>query len=96
MRVQEGYTCDCFDGFQLDLKLMACVGKNHSSMEENMLDLAKNSTAEPKKPKLLLRAVHPFKMLLNIILIVEEVFSQFVAIVTMPKTSKPHHCLVCI
>lgn len=27
VRVEEGYTCDCFDGFQLDLKLMACVGK---------------------------------------------------------------------
>lgn len=27
VRVQEGYTCDCFDGFQLDLNLMACVGK---------------------------------------------------------------------
>ena len=27
VRVREGYTCDCFDGFQLDLTKMACVGK---------------------------------------------------------------------
>lgn len=27
MRVQEGYTCDCFEGFQLDMAQMACVGK---------------------------------------------------------------------
>nr|XP_020649533.1 latent-transforming growth factor beta-binding protein 2 isoform X1 [Pogona vitticeps] len=28
VRVQEGYTCDCFDGFRLDLILMACVDVN--------------------------------------------------------------------
>lgn len=27
VRVQEGYTCDCFEGFQLDAAHMACVGK---------------------------------------------------------------------
>lgn len=27
VRVREGYTCDCFDGFQLDMTLMACVGE---------------------------------------------------------------------
>lgn len=27
VRVQEGYTCDCFEGFQLDMAHMACVGK---------------------------------------------------------------------
>lgn len=27
MRVREGYTCDCFDGFQLDMAQMACVGE---------------------------------------------------------------------
>lgn len=27
VRVQEGYTCDCFDGYELDLSKMACVGK---------------------------------------------------------------------
>lgn len=26
VRVQEGYTCDCFDGYTLDLSRMACVG----------------------------------------------------------------------
>lgn len=27
VRVQEGYTCDCFEGFQLDMAQLACVGK---------------------------------------------------------------------
>lgn len=27
VRVQEGYTCDCFDGYTLDMSRMACVGK---------------------------------------------------------------------
>lgn len=27
VRVQEGYTCDCFDGYTLDLSRMACIGK---------------------------------------------------------------------
>uniref|UniRef100_K9J3Z9 Latent-transforming growth factor beta-binding protein 2 n=1 Tax=Desmodus rotundus TaxID=9430 RepID=K9J3Z9_DESRO len=28
VRVREGYTCDCFDGFQLDMAQMACVDVN--------------------------------------------------------------------
>lgn len=28
VRVREGYTCDCFEGFQLDAAHMACVGKS--------------------------------------------------------------------
>eukprot|EP00069_Balaena_mysticetus_P016877 bmy_10176T0 len=28
VRVQEGYTCDCFEGFQLDMANMACVDVN--------------------------------------------------------------------
>lgn len=28
VRVQEGYTCDCFDGYHLDMARMTCVGKN--------------------------------------------------------------------
>lgn len=27
VRVQEGYTCDCFDGYHLDMAKMTCVGK---------------------------------------------------------------------
>ncbi len=27
VRVQEGYTCDCFDGYTLDLSRMACIGE---------------------------------------------------------------------
>lgn len=27
VRVREGYTCDCFEGFQLDMAHMACVGE---------------------------------------------------------------------
>lgn len=26
VRVREGYTCDCFDGYILDLGKMACIG----------------------------------------------------------------------
>lgn len=26
VRVREGYTCDCFDGYELDLNKMACIG----------------------------------------------------------------------
>ncbi|MEQ2185483.1 hypothetical protein GOODEAATRI_018610 [Goodea atripinnis] len=27
VRVQEGYTCDCFAGYTLDLSRMACIGR---------------------------------------------------------------------
>lgn len=27
MRVPEGFTCDCFDGYRLDMTRMACVGE---------------------------------------------------------------------
>lgn len=27
VRVQEGYTCDCFDGYHLDMAKMTCVGE---------------------------------------------------------------------
>ncbi|CAB1330915.1 unnamed protein product, partial [Coregonus sp. 'balchen'] len=27
VRVREGYTCDCFDGYELDLTKMACIGR---------------------------------------------------------------------
>lgn len=27
VRVREGYTCDCFDGYELDLSKMACIGR---------------------------------------------------------------------
>lgn len=26
VRVREGYTCDCFDGYEFDLSKMACIG----------------------------------------------------------------------
>lgn len=26
VRVREGYTCDCFDGYEFDLNKMACIG----------------------------------------------------------------------
>lgn len=31
VRVQEGYTCDCFDGYTLDMSRMACVGEQSKS-----------------------------------------------------------------
>lgn len=33
VRVREGYTCDCFEGFQLDMAHMACVGKWQSEWQ---------------------------------------------------------------
>lgn len=27
VRVPEGFTCDCFDGYRLDMTRMACVGE---------------------------------------------------------------------
>lgn len=35
VRVQEGYTCDCFDGYHLDMAKMTCVGKNHMYLMGN-------------------------------------------------------------
>ena len=31
VRVREGYTCDCFDGYELDLNKMACIGRFSSN-----------------------------------------------------------------
>lgn len=30
VRVREGYTCDCFDGYEFDLSKMACIGESAS------------------------------------------------------------------
>ena len=35
VRVQEGYTCDCFDGYHLDMAKMTCVGKIHMYLMGN-------------------------------------------------------------
>lgn len=32
VRVQEGYTCDCFDGYTLDMSRMACIGEQQQSI----------------------------------------------------------------
>nr|XP_034964450.1 latent-transforming growth factor beta-binding protein 2 [Zootoca vivipara] len=46
VRVQEGYTCDCFDGFQLDLILMACVDVNECGEANASMNLCEGSTCE--------------------------------------------------
>ncbi|XP_028278806.1 latent-transforming growth factor beta-binding protein 1 isoform X2 [Parambassis ranga] len=43
VRVQEGYTCECFVGYTLDLSLMACVDVNECSELNNRMSLCKNS-----------------------------------------------------
>ncbi|KAK6293581.1 hypothetical protein J4Q44_G00359070 [Coregonus suidteri] len=43
VRVQEGYTCDCFDGYTLDMSRMACVDVNECSELNNRMSLCKNS-----------------------------------------------------
>ncbi|XP_062325560.1 latent-transforming growth factor beta-binding protein 2-like [Osmerus eperlanus] len=42
VRVREGYTCDCFDGFQLDLTKMACVDINECEDISDKVSLCEN------------------------------------------------------
>ncbi|XP_064316447.1 latent-transforming growth factor beta-binding protein 2 isoform X5 [Phalacrocorax carbo] len=46
VRVREGYTCDCFDGFQLDLTRMACVDINECEEVGSTEPLCQGSTCE--------------------------------------------------
>ncbi|KAG7513001.1 latent-transforming growth factor beta-binding protein 1 isoform X2 [Solea senegalensis] len=43
VRVQEGYTCDCFDGYTLDLSRMACIDVNECSELNKQMSLCKNA-----------------------------------------------------
>uniref|UniRef100_A0AAR2LG16 Latent-transforming growth factor beta-binding protein 3 n=1 Tax=Pygocentrus nattereri TaxID=42514 RepID=A0AAR2LG16_PYGNA len=43
VRVQEGYTCDCFDGYTLDISRMACVDVNECSELNKRMSLCKNA-----------------------------------------------------
>ncbi|KAM6956613.1 latent-transforming growth factor beta-binding protein 1 [Aplochiton taeniatus] len=43
VRVQEGYTCDCFDGYTLDMSRMACVDVNECLELNNRMSLCKNA-----------------------------------------------------
>uniref|UniRef100_A0A3Q3W5C5 Latent-transforming growth factor beta-binding protein 1 n=1 Tax=Mola mola TaxID=94237 RepID=A0A3Q3W5C5_MOLML len=43
VRVQEGYTCDCFDGFALDLSRMACVDVDECSELNGRMLLCRNA-----------------------------------------------------
>ncbi|XP_053189603.1 latent-transforming growth factor beta-binding protein 1 [Scomber japonicus] len=43
VRVQEGYTCDCFDGYTLDLSRMACIDVNECLELNNRMSLCKNA-----------------------------------------------------
>uniref|UniRef100_A0AAY4EZB2 Latent-transforming growth factor beta-binding protein 1 n=1 Tax=Denticeps clupeoides TaxID=299321 RepID=A0AAY4EZB2_9TELE len=42
VRVQEGYTCECFDGYSLDMSRMACVDVNECSELNSRMSLCKN------------------------------------------------------
>lgn len=33
VRVPEGFTCDCFDGYRLDIARMSCVGEEGEERE---------------------------------------------------------------
>uniref|UniRef100_A0A674J4E0 Latent-transforming growth factor beta-binding protein 2 n=1 Tax=Terrapene triunguis TaxID=2587831 RepID=A0A674J4E0_9SAUR len=46
VRVQEGYTCDCFDGFQLDMTHMACVDINECEEVSSPGPLCEGGTCE--------------------------------------------------
>ncbi|KAM4615423.1 latent-transforming growth factor beta-binding protein 1 isoform 2-T2 [Polymixia lowei] len=43
VRVQEGYTCDCFDGYTLDMSHMACIDVNECSELNSRMSLCKNA-----------------------------------------------------
>ncbi|XP_026164540.1 latent-transforming growth factor beta-binding protein 1 isoform X2 [Mastacembelus armatus] len=43
VRVHEGYTCDCFDGYTLDLSRMACIDVNECSELNSRMSLCKNA-----------------------------------------------------
>nr|XP_020469567.1 latent-transforming growth factor beta-binding protein 2 isoform X2 [Monopterus albus] len=42
VRVQEGYTCDCFDGYELDLNKMACIDINECEDISDKVPLCQN------------------------------------------------------
>uniref|UniRef100_A0A8D0FCM4 Latent transforming growth factor beta binding protein 4 n=1 Tax=Strix occidentalis caurina TaxID=311401 RepID=A0A8D0FCM4_STROC len=46
VRVREGYTCDCFDGFQLDMTRMACVDINECEEVDGPEPLCRGGTCE--------------------------------------------------
>lgn len=43
VRVQEGFTCDCFDGYTLDMSRMACVDVNECLELNPRMSLCKNA-----------------------------------------------------
>uniref|UniRef100_A0A4W6ERR2 Latent transforming growth factor beta binding protein 1 n=1 Tax=Lates calcarifer TaxID=8187 RepID=A0A4W6ERR2_LATCA len=42
VRVREGYTCDCFDGYELDLDKMACIDINECEDISDKVPLCQN------------------------------------------------------
>ncbi|KAI5102569.1 latent-transforming growth factor beta-binding protein 1 isoform X2 [Silurus meridionalis] len=42
VRVREGYTCDCFDGYELNLGKMACIDINECEDISDKVELCKN------------------------------------------------------
>uniref|UniRef100_A0A8B9FUM0 Latent-transforming growth factor beta-binding protein 1 n=1 Tax=Amazona collaria TaxID=241587 RepID=A0A8B9FUM0_9PSIT len=46
VRVREGYTCDCFDGFQLDMTRMACMDINECEEVGSPEPLCQGGTCE--------------------------------------------------
>ncbi|CAL8272426.1 unnamed protein product [Merluccius merluccius] len=42
VRVREGYTCDCFDGYELDLNKMACIDINECEDISDSVSLCQN------------------------------------------------------
>ncbi|XP_067848101.1 latent-transforming growth factor beta-binding protein 2-like [Heptranchias perlo] len=46
VRVREGYTCDCFDGFELDMAKMTCVDINECEDLSDRIPLCRNANCE--------------------------------------------------
>lgn len=43
VRVQEGYTCDCYDGYQLDITRLECVDVNECTELNDKMSLCRNA-----------------------------------------------------
>uniref|UniRef100_A0A4W3IAC2 Latent-transforming growth factor beta-binding protein 1 n=1 Tax=Callorhinchus milii TaxID=7868 RepID=A0A4W3IAC2_CALMI len=46
VRVREGYTCDCFDGYKFDVAKMACVDINECEDVSDTIPLCRNAKCE--------------------------------------------------
>lgn len=44
IRVAEGYTCDCYQGYELDMTSMTCIGMDHTHISTCPVQSEEGST----------------------------------------------------